>query len=199
MYMKRRSNSICIGLHSTMLAIALAIGSLAQPAYCQATAVTLLLQQTPTEGGTITPSAGLHHFAPHSQIVVTAVAQPGYQFIFWLGDVGDPTAETTTVYLDGSKVIVAVFGPIGADSWASNDSAPVAAGGGGAVPASGDYVRQGLSGTGGAAAVRPNSPQAAAPIPEPATILLLSLGVLTLRRRRDRQSFREPFRSYPSL
>lgn len=198
MYMKRRSNSICVVLHGIVLTIALAIGGLAQPAHCQTTAVTLLLRQSPTEGGTITPNAGLHHFAPNSKIVVTAIPQPGYEFVLWLGDVGDPTAESTTVYLDGSKVIVAVFEPVTSEFLFQNDSAPFAAAGGGAVSAAGDYGKQGWSGTGGAAAVRPNPPQTTAAIPEPATILLLSLGVLTLRRRGGRRSFRERFRFYPS-
>ena len=81
-------------------AIAIIVCWLFAPAYCQTPDVALLLQQTPSKGGAITPIAGVHHFELNSEITLTAVPKPGYQFLYWLGDVSDPGATKTVVYLD---------------------------------------------------------------------------------------------------
>ena len=179
--MKRRSSTF-LGLHGLLLVLLIMAGGLSQTAYGQAGSVRLFLQQMPLQGGIISPSAGLYHYEANAQIALTAIPEPGYEFVYWLGDVSDPTACNTTVYLNGSKVIIAVFEPTEYDS--SSDKQPLPAGGGGdlAVPSVPDYGRQGFNSAGGRPTDSSNSPQATAAIPEPATLLLLGLGGIILSR-----------------
>jgi hypothetical protein len=69
----------------------------------------LLLQQSPADGGTVTPAAGVHRLELGSEITVTAVPRPGYQFVYWMGDVDEPTSSRTILYLDAPKIVIAVF------------------------------------------------------------------------------------------
>jgi len=184
--MKRSITIIAAVTLATIFTIAGAI----KPAYGANRAVDLLIQQSPTKGGNITPIAGLHHFALDSEVAITALPQTGYKFAHWLGDVSDPTAISTTVQLNGSKVIVAVFEPVEYDFVAGEKVVRTAGGGGGGsrlFPAIPDYSRNGFSGGGGGSVV-PKTSSSSAPIeytvsiPEPATVLLLSLGVLFAKR-----------------
>ena len=108
--MYRDSNrTFVVGWQSIVLAIVVIVGGLAGPAYCQTNGVALLLQQTPVQGGTLNLSMGVHNFELYTEVTLTAIAKPGYQFVYWLGDVRDSTSNNTTVYLDGPKIIIAVF------------------------------------------------------------------------------------------
>lgn len=78
-------------------------------ALCRAQSHALLLQQTPSQGGVVSPQIGVHHFSSDSEVTLIAVPKPGYQFVYWLGDVLDPTANKTTTILDEPKIIIAVF------------------------------------------------------------------------------------------
>lgn len=69
----------------------------------------LMVQQTPLSGGTVTPGPGVHTVAANGQVTVSATPKSGYQFVSWLGDVGDASAATTTVNVDSPKIVVAVF------------------------------------------------------------------------------------------
>ena len=148
------------------------------PAYCQLSGVTLLIQQSPPQGGKVVPIAGVYDFELNAEINLTAIPRPGYYFVQWLGDVVDPMAATTVAYLNKPKVIIAVFqqtdyGTLlgGATVYADTPSSFV--GGGGYSPASGG---------GGYIPPPPPPPQ---PTPEPATGLLLALGGLALLRKRS--------------
>jgi hypothetical protein len=169
----------------------------------RAVEVPLLLQQSPSGGGVVIPSPGVHRFTLNAQITLTAIPHPGYEFIYWLGDVVDPRANRTQAFVDKPKIIVAVFGPTqyqtlsaGADEAAAGGGGRLV--GGGFLTAASDFVRprpiriQGGSATpqsswsGGFSFVfelpsesetdSGQSTQPEPPIPEPATALLLLMG-----------------------
>jgi len=104
-----RSGQVFLGLRAIILAAVVILVSLGGSAHCQTEGISLLLQQIPAQGGTITPSVGVHHLKPNSEIALTATAKPGYQFICWLGDVSDPKASSTVAYINGPKIIIALF------------------------------------------------------------------------------------------
>ena len=85
------------GCRGIIAAVAIIMCGLIVPAYCQTKDVVLLLEQTPVKGGKITPDAGVHHFKPDSEVILTAVPKPGYKFIHWLGDVSDATANSKAI------------------------------------------------------------------------------------------------------
>ena len=102
----RNSTSFIYGL---LLALALGAFCFTSDAYCQNDQIAMMLQTAPPKGGTITPGPGVHSFSVNSEVALTAVPKPGYQFIYWMGDVSDPTSINTTAYLDSPKIIIAVF------------------------------------------------------------------------------------------
>ncbi len=94
---------------SLIFAAAILVIGLSVTNYCTAGNIAVLVQQTPANGGSVTPGIGVHEIGTNSQIALTAVPKPGYQFVYWLGDVADPTANNTTAYADNPKIIIAVF------------------------------------------------------------------------------------------
>ncbi|MHC4069329.1 MAG: InlB B-repeat-containing protein [Planctomycetota bacterium] len=213
--MTKYSNSIYT--KALILMLALAFGS--QYANAQADGAVLLLQQSPPNGGAISPAVGVHTFDRNANVTLTAAPKPGYQFVYWLGDVSDATASTTTAYLDTPKIIIAVFERVKYDFAFFEELPPSRAGGGGGGQpwrSSADHTGQG--GFGGPGGRRPHKyypptyepyeppdidddpddfpvpddiddfpipdPE---PIPEPATGLLLTLGVLFARKKRKRK------------
>lgn len=164
------------------------VGGLITPAYCAASDITLFVQQTPDGGGDTNPSSGIYHFAPQSEVTLTATPSPGYQFIYWLGDVSSPEAISTVVYLDKPKIVIAVFEQM--DYSFAGGGSP---GGGGMTPTGGNIsAGGGLSSTTGA---RPTQivyapgGDATPEIPEPATAVLLALGSVFLLKNRRRNKF----------
>jgi len=174
------------------------------PAYCQTSGPALLLQQVPENAGTITPGTGVHYLQQNTSVTLTAVPRPGFQFVYWLGDVREPTLNRTTTYLDAPKIVVAVFER---DEYELEDAAVIVQsipGGlrGGLRARAADYSRQGYSGGGGRrpSVRRPSAkppepplppPEVPVPIPEPATILLLALGsYLAFAGRRSKKIIR---------
>ncbi|MFB0552757.1 MAG: PEP-CTERM sorting domain-containing protein [Phycisphaerae bacterium] len=184
-----------IGWRGLISAIAIIVCWLFAPAYCQTPDVALLLQQTPSKGGAITPIAGVHHFELNSQVTLTAAPKPGYQFLYWLGDVSDPGATKTVVYLDKPKIIIAIFGRTENSTLVEEEG--LSFGGGDGAGGSGlvntftnfGYTGGMSSGTGGKA----KSPKVVyvkniEVIPEPATCVLLLLGSLFAFARRGTKS-----------
>jgi len=186
-----------VGWRGLISAIAIIVGWLFAPAYCQTPDVALLLQQTPAKGGVITPIAGVYHFELNSEVTLTAVAESGYQFIYWLGDVSDPAATSTVVYLDKPKIIIAVFeqseyGVLAAEEGMPGGGGGGSGGGGGLVTTVANYGQTGGM-SGGAGGVKPKLrkpvySKGTKVIPEPATGVLLVLGSLFAFTRRVRKT-----------
>lgn len=161
----------------------------------------LMVQQTPVDGGTVTPDVGVHNVSANGAVTVTATPKAGYQFAYWLGDVSDATANSTVVSLNSPKIVVAVFqrseyelpfetpatgegGGGGGGGGLSPNREQAVGGGGGISPASGPanikgptyVVNQSSSSNGD----KPPVPE----VPEPATVLLLGIGSLLVFKRK---------------
>ncbi len=192
----KRGHPRFIACKGIILAVVIIVGGLLAPAYCQTSSVTLLLQQTPTQGGVITPTTGIYHYAPDSEVTLTAVPKDGFQFTYWLGDVSNPTSSFTVVHLNEPKVIVAVFEPTNddTDTLDVSESLPSnggggGSGGGGLFTSAADFRwPSAITAGGGAGKLQgPISWQigdGVAETPEPATGVLLVLGSLFAFARR---------------
>jgi hypothetical protein len=189
------NRQLAIGKRRLRLAVAIIALGLIMPAYSQTQDIVLLLEQTPVKGGEITPAAGVHHFKPGTEVVLTAVPKPGYKFVHWLGEVSDAMASSTVAYLNKPKVIIAVFEQ--AEHGVSANGEGLSAGGGGTAgglfPTTLDFSRPGGFSGGGSEAkpqkliyyAKDVKPKAKVPeVPEPATGLLLVMGSLFAFRRR---------------
>jgi len=151
--MTKYSSSIYTKALILMLALAIA------PRYAnaQTDGTVLLLQQSPPDGGTVSPAVGVHAFEQNANVTLTATPKPGYQFVYWLGDVSDTAASTTTAYLDTPKIIIAVFERVKYDFALFEELPPSRAGGGGGgrpVRSPAGYTGQG--GFGGPGGRRPH-------------------------------------------
>jgi hypothetical protein len=156
-------------------------------------AATLLLQQTPPQGGSVQPGIGLHLFDLNAQVTLTAVPKSGYQFVYWLGDVEDPISSTTVTYLDGPKIIIAVFERV-ANEFLIVEEEATSAPNQGLMKHSADYAI-GLEEAGGHKRPPhyhyPEQPKdkdfpVPEPVPEPVTIALLAAGTLLAARTKKR-------------
>ena len=175
--------------------------SLPEMTFCEHEGPALLLQQVPAEGGKIIPGTGVHYIELNKSVTLTAVPEPGYEFVYWMGDVTDPTLSRTTAYLDAPKIIVAVFERAEFELEGIADT--IIPGNFGSTMRRGaaDYARRGYSGGVGrrqitrAPARRPPQPPPPppppdfpVPIPEPATVVLLALGsILAFAGRRQKK------------
>ncbi len=185
-----------LGRRRLALAAAIMVWGLFAPADCQAQEVLLLLEQAPVKGGSITPIAGVHHFKPGSEVVLSASPKPGYQFVHWLGDVSDATARSTVVYLNKPKVIVAVFEQA---DYGAKDILPAGGGAGsgaGLMPTAVNFAPQGGISAGGGGKPQPgpltyvlDANEKTPEVPEPATgVLLVAGSLLAFARRRKTSS-----------
>ena len=170
-------------LGSLFVATILALG-LATCGYGQTPAYNLCIEQSPAQAGKVSPDLGTHRIAADAIVTLSAEPQPGYQFVYWLGDVTDPKAQRTTVQVNSSKIVVAVFQPADRDDPTEVLIGGGGGGGGGAVPTRIDLSSPSYSLAGGVAKSKPELVPVPVPVPEPATIALLGLGALAFRRKR---------------
>lgn len=69
----------------------------------------LLIEQSPVGAGKVAPQLGVYKAGLDEVVTLTAIAKPGYQFVYWLGDVTDPTTNETMIVVDSPKIVIAVF------------------------------------------------------------------------------------------
>jgi hypothetical protein len=200
----KQNSSIFIRWRGVILVLAVVLCGLLEPAYCQDIAsqssaggqfgtdgTVLLMQQPYVRAGAVTPDVGVHRFDLGAEVLLTAVPKPGYYFVYWIGDVSDPTAISTTIYMDAPKIVVAVFAR--SEFELVDDTMMLGGGGGGGIRQSAaEYINQGTlesPGTNNSSNPSPIPPtpppsdKFPVPTPEPATALLLGLGCLLFIRR----------------
>ena len=77
--------------------------------YEQEQGYSILIEASPADAGFVTPEPGVHRIGFNETVLLTATPKPGYRFLYWLGDVGNLTANETTIKLDSPKIVIAVF------------------------------------------------------------------------------------------
>lgn len=162
-----------------------------KPGNCQ-NGYSILVQESPVGAGRINPGMGVQSFDANKMVNLNAIANPGWQFVYWLGNVSDPTRNNTTVAVDGPKIVIAVFERVAFEFTANSGSPSL-----GPEISTPQYYSTG-GGTGGGAFKpddgpdpRPRPGPEPEPIPEPATIVLLVGGVLVLYNRTKKYKRRE--------
>jgi hypothetical protein len=70
----------------------------------------LTIAVDPAEGGTTTPSAGIHSYAEDTEVEITAIPAEDYIFVNWSGDLSG-SANPTTIVMDDAKSVTANFIP----------------------------------------------------------------------------------------
>jgi len=183
--MKREKRQLGVPLLAGLVVALTAIGAVG-PARAQAAGYELCVEYSPARAGTVMPDAGTHRFGFNTVVTLSAEPREGYRFAYWIGDVSDAKTPSTTVRLDTSKIVVAVFKPAPTEEIEPKISLGSGGGGGTLVPAKVDISSPSFSISGGSGS---GTRKVAVPVPvmvtpEPATILLLGLGTLALRRRR---------------
>lgn len=160
----------------------------------------LLMQKSPRYGGIVTPVSGVQMAGPYQLVEISATPRQGYDFLYWLGDVTDPTNSSTTVLLDSPKLVIAVFER---SEIVSLESEGVAGVSGGGAFSPGNLTRNTVSYPTVLTSAGPAiAPYKSAPsvnyiftndedddppaVPEPATMALLAAGSLVLLRSRKR-------------
>jgi hypothetical protein len=156
---------------------------MASRAYGETPAYDLCIEQSPSTAGTVTPNSGTHRFSANAVVALSAEPEPGYQFAYWLGDVADPASQRTTIQVNASKVVVAVFRPADKNRFEEIRVGGAGGGGGALLPTSIDFSAPGWSPGGGGKSETRTVIIPVIPTPEPTTIVLLALGTLVLRGR----------------
>lgn len=145
----------------------------------------VLMQESPVGAGEIQPGIGIHTFNANETVTLNTVPKKGYKFVYWLGDVSDPSTNRTSLSVDGPKIVIAVFTR---DSYELPSQNPaISQGPGGLYPRSTESTQH----SSGEITYDPEDPYypppppppPPPPVPEPSTVILLSAGVLALRKK----------------
>ena len=171
----------------------------------------LLVQQSPPDGGSVTPGSGVHKMGIGDTVSLSAIPKSGYRFLYWLGDVSSTGTSDTTIQIDSPKMVVAVFAREEHDEELSGLRTVEGSGGGGGSSRGGFYnpvQRPGAANPGAYFYYNPgdviyNFPDSdedptedvfdddipvpgepGSEVPEPATILMMGLGAAAFLRRK---------------
>jgi len=148
----------------------------------------LMLEITPPEGGYLNIVPGVHTYDRFAEVTLTATPKPGYQFVYWLGNVTDATTGTTIVLLDSPKIVIAVFERSKFEMVGQDDYMVVGEGSGGLVRSGGLSDTSLEQADGGRQQPEFHPPKhnedVPVPVPEPATVTLFSAGFLMLAKSR---------------
>ncbi len=180
-------------------------------AYCQEDGTALMLEIVPSDGGYLNIAPGVHSYDRYAYLTLNATPNPGYQFVYWMGNVTEATASSTSVYLDGPRIVIAVFERSKFTFDDMEERPQPSLSGGGLIPSAPDYPNAGGGGGGGKRPSkfrRPKPPKPnedipvpeeggdfpvpgedgdfPTPIPEPGTITFVVTGLLIIARRRRR-------------
>jgi hypothetical protein len=162
----------------------------AGPGYCEEYTAALMLEITPLNGGTLNLPSGVHIYESDAGVTLTATPNPGYRFVYWLGDVSDAMSVTTMVYLDSPKIVIAVFERFDFEFVAGAEMSQASIGTGGLVRSAADYTGGGGGGGGGGDEPNPKPPppNPPPPVPEPATVVFMISGILGIARYKRKQA-----------
>jgi len=70
---------------------------------------TYVLTMAVNGSGQTDPPVGTHSYPEGSAVTIRAIADEGWQFYGWTGDVADPNSVVTSVIMDGDKTVTANF------------------------------------------------------------------------------------------
>jgi hypothetical protein len=158
----------------------------------------LMLEVSPPQGGYLNIVPGVHSYDRFAVVTLVATPKPGYQFVYWLGNVSDATTGTTMVFLDSPKLVIAVFArnkfeTVGLGELGGPGSGMIGGGGGsdgsggGLTRSSGESDASLEQATGGKRSSRHlagHNDDIPVPVPEPVSAALFFAGVLMLARSR---------------
>jgi hypothetical protein len=161
-------------------------------ASAQEDGTSLMLDVTPPQGGSLNIVPGVHSYDRFAAVTLVATPKPGYQFVYWMGNVTDAATGTTMVFLDSPKMVIAVFER---NKFETTEDGGLESEMIGGVDSSGGLARSGGlpdSSLGGAAGgtrqhgnSSPSSPNdVPVPVPEPVTVVLFFAGSLMLAKSR---------------
>lgn len=149
-----------------LAACAVLLACASENVYCQyeeEQGYSLLIQASPANAGIITPESGVHRFGLNETVVLTAIAKPGFRFLYWLGDVENLTANETTTNLDYPKIVIAIFEREDFSLLTPSVIPQISSGGGGAIRSANTFSPR--NGSGGSSFRPPSLPRTVLVLP----------------------------------